>query len=119
MIDGAGISNLAVNSQTQLSTIGSVGAKYRYAINDVSRILVGATVGHDFSAKPASLSAVDASGGTSTSYANNPGAFVMQAGVGYEMQTKSNVRIRLNYDYLSRSNGYSNNMINANLIVPF
>jgi autotransporter passenger strand-loop-strand repeat protein len=116
--NGAGISNLAVNSQTQSSAIGSVGVRYRYDINESSRILVKATGGHDFAAKAASLTATDGAGTTFTSYGNNPGSFVMQGGVGYEMQTKDNIRIRVNYDYLGRS-GYSNNMINAGVRIPF
>ena len=116
---GAGLSNLTVNSQGQSSTIGSVGVKYRHDINEANRILIRALAGYDVSAKPASLTATDGVGTTFTSYGNNPGSFVMQGGVGYEMQTKDNVRVRLNYDYLGRNGGYSNNMINASVIVPF
>jgi hypothetical protein len=117
--NGAGLSNLVVNSQSQSSTVGSLGAKYRYDINEVSRILVRATAGYDLSSKPTSLTATDGLGSTFTSYGNNPGSFVMQGGVGYEMQTKDNLRIRLNYDYSGRNSGYSNNMINASMIVLF
>lgn len=116
---GAGLSNLAVNSQTQSSTVGSVGAKYRYDINEANRILMKATAGYDFSAKAAALTATDGAGTTYTTYGNKMGSFVMQGGVGYEMQTKDNMRVRLNYDYMGRNGGYSNNMINASLVVPF
>jgi hypothetical protein len=65
------------------------------------------------------LTATDGFGVSSTSYGNNPGSFVMQGGIGYEMQTKANMKIRLNYDYLGRNGSYSNNMINASMIIPF
>jgi outer membrane autotransporter protein len=116
---GAGLYDLAVNAQTQSSITGLVGFKYQYQINQESKFLVRATAGHDFSAKPAALTATDGFGVSSTSYGNNPGSFVMQGGIGYEMQTKANMKIRLNYDYLGRNGSYSNNMINASMIIPF
>ena len=116
---GAGALNLAVNGQTQTSTIGSLGVKYRYDINPESRFFARVIAGHDFSAKAATLTAADGTGTRFTSYGITPGSFVMQAGVGYEVQAKNNMRLKLNYDYLGRNNGYSNNMINASLIVPF
>ena len=116
---GAGLYNLSVNAQTQSSTIASVGVKYRYDLDLESRIVARASVGHDFSANPASAMATDGFGISFTSQVNNPASLVIQAGVGYEMQTKDNVRVRISYDYLGRKNGYSNSMLNASVVVPF
>jgi uncharacterized protein with beta-barrel porin domain len=115
---GAGIANLAVNSQTQSSAIGSLGFKYRYDINDANRLLLRVMGGYDFAAKPASLTATDGTGTTFTTLGNNPGSFVMQGGVGYEMQAKDKTRIRINYDYFGRNASYSNSLINLSLIRP-
>ena len=115
---GAGNYNLGVNTQNQSSLIGSIGGKYRYNISDIDRILIKASVGYDVMAKPSTLSATDASGATYVTTGNNPGSFVIQSGIGYEMQAKNNMKIRVSYDYLGR-NGYSNNMINANMVWPF
>jgi outer membrane autotransporter protein len=116
---GAGSSNLKVNNQTQAATIGSLGVKYQYDLNEVTRLSARAMAGYDFSAKSAALTATDGVGTTFTSYGNNPGNFVLQAGVGFEVQSTDNIRIRVNYDYLGRNGGYSNNMINATVMVPF
>jgi autotransporter passenger strand-loop-strand repeat protein len=115
---GAGTYNLGIANQNQSSLIGSIGGKYRYNISDIDRILLRASAGYDFMAKPSTLFVTDANGLTYMTTGNNPGLFVIQAGVGYEMQAKNNMKIRFSYDYLGR-NGYSNNMINANMIWPF
>jgi hypothetical protein len=75
-------------------------------------------VGYDFLANSTRIIATDVNGISFTTYGNYPGSIVTQAGAGYEIQTQNDVRLRLNYDFYGRS-GYSNNMLNFNLIVPF
>ena len=116
---GAGLYNVSVDTQTQSSSIASLGLKYRYDINSESRFVARASVGYDFSAKSSSVTATDGFGITFTTQGNNPSALVMQLGLGYEMQTKDNIRMRISYEYLGRNGGYSNNMINASIAVPF
>ena len=82
----------------------------------MARVLVG----YDAMAKTQTLTATDVNGISFTSGKSTPGSTVVQAGVGYEIQpTNNDVRLRVNYDYYGRNNGYSNSMINFNMIVPF
>jgi autotransporter passenger strand-loop-strand repeat protein len=116
---GALGSDLNVDSQHAQSLLAMAGAQMRYDLNETNHFRVRALVGRDFAASASTLNATDVNGIAFATAVNKPGAVVTQLGLGYEAQPMNNdTRLRVSYDYFGRSNGYNNNMINFNLIVP-
>jgi uncharacterized protein with beta-barrel porin domain len=115
---GATTQNLNVGAQNSNALVAGIGGRYQYNFTETHHFLARAVVGYDFLAKSTALSATDINGLSFNTYSINPGSLVTDLGFGYEIQSKNDIRMRLNYDYYGRT-GYSNRMINFNLIVPF
>jgi outer membrane autotransporter protein len=115
---GADTGNLAVNSQNSSSLVSSVGGKYQFNQTSTSSLLTYFNVGYDYLAKPAQLQAMDAQGVSFITTGPNQSNLIYGAGLGYQVDLQSGMKVRFNYDYIGRS-GYINNMGSLNLIIPF
>jgi opacity protein-like surface antigen len=75
-------------------------------------------IGYDYLAKPGQIQAMDSQGVSFVTTGPNQSNLMYGAGLGYQVDIRSGMKVRFNYDYIGRS-GFSNNMGSLNLIIPF
>jgi hypothetical protein len=74
--------------------------------------------GYDLAATNSTAMVADNNGVIYTANGPTSGRILYQAGLNYDIQLVDNVKLRLNYNFMHRNDGYNNNMGGINIIIP-